>query len=843
MIDYDENKIHRKLELLSPAGSRAAFDAALNAGADAIYLGTDKFNARRGAENFSLDELTNVIKQAHLRNVMVYITFNTIISDEELPVAVERLAAVCDAGADAVIVQDWGLFNIIKRIMPNLPVHASTQMNAHNTAMVKLLEEKGAKRVTLARELSIGEIEKICASTALEIEAFIHGALCFSYSGQCLFSSMVGNRSGNRGLCPQACRMGYELVVAGKKEEVWPIPGRHILSTRDLCGIRLIPELAKAGVTALKIEGRMKSPEYVATVTRIYRSAIDRYTDDPDRFTITDDEIDELQEAFSRGFTEGYFKKIRDARMMSFERPNDRGIFLGRVTYLDVYKAKLGIQIRRELCVGDEIEIWVTKGGRIKVKVEDLFIDNKLVKCAPAGSKVVITIKAKRHKIKAGDRVFRTYNVNIAKKAKDAIQGADAKRIPISVSAYIEVGEPIVLKASVIGSGTYPEVEIKSEFPAERAERRTLSEDDVITQLNRLGNTVYKVESWDIHVGSGVMVPLGKLNDLRRGLTRELDNLRLSAYERPKISIKKARDKLLEIIKPEPVERTGKPALAADISNIGQAHKAAEAGADWIYIRPGLSRVGGPDLSLFSELRSSSGIKLALATGNIIHEHEAKTLVEFIKDNNVNLDALLVDNIGMFYLARGIGLPIILDYHINNFNMVSTRFFKEAGAFRITLSPELALDQIAVISNSVDVESESLVHGWLEIMTAEHCVPSTSKGSCNVCSSRKFYIIDQKGFKFPVEQDTECRSHIYNSHELYMLPNIEKLISAGIASMRLLLNRYEPEAVGEAVSLYRRAIDLISSGVNDITPVLKQAERTVLRDTQTTTGHFFRPTQ
>ncbi|HZD59461.1 MAG TPA: peptidase U32 family protein, partial [Anaerolineae bacterium] len=287
----------KQLELLAPAGNRSSFEAAINNGADAIYLGIDKFSARRQAENFPIGELADVVREAHLRDVRVYVAFNTLISDDELPSAVESLAHISNAGVDSVIVQDWGILRTVKHAFPELGVHTSTQMNTHNVAAVKLLEQMGVNRITLARELSIDEIVGICSSTDVPIETFIHGALCFSYSGQCLFSSMVGNRSGNRGLCPQACRMSYTLVAGGDREEVWPTPGNHLLSTRDLCGMRLIPELARAGVRALKIEGRMKSPEYVATVVRVYRHAIDRYFQDPEYFSVSEDEIDELREA------------------------------------------------------------------------------------------------------------------------------------------------------------------------------------------------------------------------------------------------------------------------------------------------------------------------------------------------------------------------------------------------------------------------------------------------------------------------------------------------------------------------------------------------------------------
>jgi len=839
------SKKKKKIELLAPAGNMLAFEAALNAGADAIYLGIDKFSARRGAENFALDELDGVIKQAHLKGVKVYVAFNTLIADEELQTAVESLALISNAGADAVIVQDLGIFDLVKKLIPGLRIHASTQMNTHNLEMVKFLEDKGAKRITLARELSIDEVSKICDASNIEIETFIHGALCFSYSGQCLLSSMVGNRSGNRGLCPQACRLSYDLIVSDEGEEVWPTPGKHLLSTRDLSGIKLIPELANAGIKALKIEGRMKSPEYVATVVRIYRNTIDRYLNNPESFTVSDEEVDELREIFSRGFSESYLKGINDNRMMSFERPSNRGLFLGRTTYMDVYTGRLGLQIKHELCIGDEVEVWVTRGGRVKARVDELYVNDVPVECAPAGSKAVIVVKGKRHTIKPGDRVFRVHNEKLVKTARETISGAKAKRIPVDFSVRIEIGKPVEAKAKVSDYSDGWQAELKSEFDAEQGEKRTLSRNDVIAQFGRLGNTVYEPNSWDIDIEPGAMVPLGKLNDLRRNLVDALNDSRLQVYKRPKVSVKEVKKCLVDAMGPEAGIKRSKPLLAVDLSNTAQALESAKNGADWLYVRTGLSRLdgGNVDFESIAEIKAATGVKVALATGNILHQEEVDSFLGFIDAKQELFDAVLAGNFGIYHALRDFELPLFVDYHVNIFNRISSKVFREAGASRICISPELTLDQIRAITGAVDLDFETLAHGWLEVMTAEHCVPSASKKSCDVCSSRQFYIQDQKGFRFPVEQDINCRSHVYNSKELYLLPNTGNLVNAGISSLRLLLNRYEPEVAGKITALYREAIDLVSSGVEDISSVLKKAERIMPQLKEATTGHYFRAVQ
>ncbi|HEY3374222.1 MAG TPA: DUF3656 domain-containing protein [Candidatus Aquicultor sp.] len=837
--------MNKNLELLAPAGNRTAFNAALNSGADAIYVGIDKFSARRGADNFTIEELYDAIKDAHLKGVRVYVAFNTVVSDEELPSAIENLVKIYNTGTDAVIVQDWGVFKLVRELLPGIRLHASTQMNTHNVEMAKFIEEHGASRITLARELSIEEIHDICTATDIEIETFIHGALCFSYSGQCLFSSMVGNRSGNRGMCPQACRMSYELLVPGKKEEVWPTPGRHLMSTRDLAGIKLIPELAEAGVSALKIEGRMKSPEYVATVVRIYRAAIDRYKGDPDNYHVSDEEIEELKEAFSRGFTEGYMKGVRDGQLMSFERPSDRGVLIGRVTYLDVYTARLGIQLRSELCIGDEIEVWVSQGGRVRSKVGKLFVDDKAVDCAPQDSKAVVIVEGKRHRINTGDRVFRVHNEKLVRAAREVIKRGGDRKIPIHMSARIEIDKPLEFTARVAEPYGNETSEVTSGFLAERGEHRSLTDIDVIAQLNRLGSTEYEVESWDIKIEEGAMVPLGKLNELRRDLIERLDAVRLKAYRRQNLSARRALDELDDIMAPQktpPKKGKAKPILAADVSTVDQARSAAVSGADWIYIRPGLKRLEPVDFERLTDLRSATGVRIAYATGNILHEKEITSLMKFLEENNGSFNAVLADNFGLFEPVQTLGLPVFLDYHVNTFNRVAARFFMEEVAARICLSPELTLDQVREITSSISWPFEVLAHGWLEVMTTEHCVPSASKKSCATCAYKSFYIKDEKGFKFPIEQDSNCRSHIYNSRELYLLPNTGNIIDAGVSSIRLLLNRYEEKEVRDVVAAYREAIDLITAGNPDITSVLKKADNLFHRQ-ESTTGHFFREVQ
>jgi putative protease len=328
--NYLEDNILKYIELLAPAGSKEAFYAAVNNGADAVYLGGKIFNARQFANNFSNEDLKEIIAYAHFHGVKVYITVNTLIADTEIKDLLEYLVFLRNSGVDAIITQDLGVAKLVKEYIPDLELHASTQMTIHNSPGVQFLKEQGFKRVVLSRECSLEDIKNIHKEDKTELEVFIHGALCICYSGQCYMSSMIGGRSGNRGKCAQPCRLGYELMNDQGQKLTDESFGKHLLSPKDLNTSEFLIELLEAGVTSLKIEGRMKRPEYVATVVRIYRQILDQYyAHEP--ISLTDENKRDLKQIFNRDFTSGYFIKNQGADLMSYKKPNNRGIFLGRV--------------------------------------------------------------------------------------------------------------------------------------------------------------------------------------------------------------------------------------------------------------------------------------------------------------------------------------------------------------------------------------------------------------------------------------------------------------------------------------------------------------------------------
>jgi collagenase-like PrtC family protease len=395
-------------ELLSPAGSFEALIAAVENGADAVYLGLKKFNARRQAENFSFEELREAVDYAHSKGVKIYLAFNILIKNSELKEALESVVKAFNLGVDAVMLQDFGLSYLLRKHYPQIPLHASTQMNVHNLSQLSFLEKIGFKKAILSRELSLPEISFLCRKTSLEIEVFVHGALCFSYSGQCFFSSLVGRRSGNRGLCAQPCRFSYELWSDKEREKTI---GPYLLSTSELMALSKLEDLWKAGVKALKIEGRLKSPEYVAATTRIYRETLDKiWRGEKENQLSLKRKIEVLAETFNRGFNCAYLEGRSGNELMSYSRPNHRGVFLGRVTFVNQYTGEVCLRLRRTLSIGDEVEFWVEEGGRVTHKVGKIKVNGKERSNAGEGEKAILFPVEERHRIKVGDRVFRKFN-------------------------------------------------------------------------------------------------------------------------------------------------------------------------------------------------------------------------------------------------------------------------------------------------------------------------------------------------------------------------------------------------------------------------------------------------
>jgi putative protease len=821
-----------EIELLAPAGDWEAFLAAVENGADAVYLGGKLFSARKSANNFAVEEIKAACNYAHLRGCRVYVTVNTLIDKSELADAITFLTKLYNIGVDAVIVQDVGLMYLAGKLLPNLPLHASTQMAIINSYGAELLREVGLERVVLARELSLENIAKIHRRVPeVELEVFCHGALCVSYSGQCLMSSLIGGRSGNRGACAQPCRLTYKLVDEQGQEVTVTEVGEHLLSPKDLFTLDLLPEMVSAGVKSLKIEGRMKRPEYVATVAANYYQGLDRLANGAGTAEDTfSEEERELKQIFNRDFTRAFLAGNPGRDYISYKRPNNRGLLLGRVTRFDKNTNQAQIKLELPLTVGDGIEVWVSQGGRVATSVGRILAGNQQVTEASAGQAVVIDLPKR---VNPGDRVFKTHDQKLITKAQSTYREGK-KKISLTLRAEVALEKPFRLELWD-DQGNFALAE--SQVVGVKAEKRPILEENLMEQLHRLGNTSFIIGDARLSIEPGVMLPVSVINSVRRSAIEKLEAKRLAAYAREKLDAAQVlagfNQLLNEYMPADPAkganskgqqtkkEKT-RPELLVSIGSLPALKAALAAGASGVYL-------GGEQFRRRNNFTSGElveGIRLCkqeqakaiLALPRIIHDNQLpaglKELLAAVKE--VRPDGILIGNLGGIKLAKAFfpGLPVYGDYYLNAFNWASTVFFHCQGLAQVTLSPEMTLRQIQGLAAG-KISLEILVHGTMLMMTTEYCPVGSLAGGrrtgvdCSMpCINRQYGLKDRMNFIFPVEQDKYCRSYIYNPKKLCMIEHIRELADLGVKSWRLELKNANPDEVRQTVKLYLRELEL-----------------------------------
>lgn len=803
-MSFDESFTRKVPELLAPAGGPEAFRAALANGADAIYLGVEILNARRGAENFTLDTLGHACRVAHLSGAKVYLTANVVVLPSELSQALALIDDAWALGVDAVIVQDLGLLRAVRMTLPHVRVHTSTQVNSHNTATIAVLEEKGVSRVTLAREVSLEEIAAFTDSQRVEIEAFVHGALCICYSGQCLMSSLIGGRSANRGQCAQPCRLPYELV--GEDGVALATPGAHLLSPKDLAGISVLGRLVEAGVSAIKIEGRMKSAEYVALVTGVYRAALDRAVADPDAYVVRDGEQAVLSEAFSRGFSEAYLISERGNDMMSYTRPNNRGVPIGRVVAAE--SGSVTVLLDGELDAADSIEFW-TSAGRFAQPAGPLGYDGGTHSVAPQGTRVTLTVQ---EQVGKGDRVFRVRNAVLTAAAERTFSG-DGRPVPLRVAvSAVEGGALAVEVVDALGrrgSALGPIVEA--------ARTKSLTVDEVIEHVGRFGGTPYVAESWDVELSTGVGLGFSALHRVRREALADYEDCVLvpwSARERrsPAVPVMKRGSRS---------KRRAVPELVVAVESRAVAKAALEAGASVVHVPTYLMRA-----------QDSADPGWVPLLPRILHDREFSEALEFASRGAT----VVAGNLGAVAQAASRGAKVDAHWSLNAVNSLAVAELADLGASRVWLSPELTGVQIAQIARESECDVGTLVYGRQEVMVTEHCVlmaEGACDRQCRGCGrrARRHALRDRKGYEFPVITDVTGRSHVYNSVPLDLLAALPELVDAGVAAVRVDLAIETPDEAFEVVRTVKRAIDAAAAGAP-----LPQAAR----EGRTTSGHYYR---
>ena len=794
------------VELLAPAGSREALVAAVENGANAIYLAGNAFGARAYASNFDREALREAIHFAHLRKVAIHVTVNTIVADEEMGPLRDYLRFLYEAGADAVLVQDLGVARVAHETVPDLPLHASTQMSVSSLEGVRALAELGFKRVVLARELSLKEIRHICAHAPVEIETFMHGALCVCYSGQCLMSSMIGGRSGNRGRCAQPCRLPYTLVDEKGQDVLGDKAGSYLLSPRDLSTIDVIPDLIEAGVSSLKIEGRMKRPEYVATVVRTYREAIDTYYAGKG-YAVTQEERDDLAQIFNRDFTTAYLEGRPGKAMMSDRRPNNRGLLIGRVTAYDWDARIVTVKLSGRLGLGDQVDFWVKVGGRVTATISALTdAKGRAVEEGQAGDTVSFAIPSA---VRDHDRVFKVYDARLMERAKETYaSGAPVRRIPVAIAVRAAIGEPLTV---AICDGEGHRAEGKTDFIGESARKRPLSEETIRKQVSRLGTSVYEMKSLHCDIAGEVMVPMSEINEARRKAVEALDALRLKEIE--------AREH-----RPEPkfTDRIARPTpkkarFLVAVDTLGKAEAALAAGADGILFG-GESyehRVIAPEeYERAWQMAREAGARIDFNTPRIVHDGQQKHVERLLAAFAAfPPDAVHVHNIAMLALVRRLtDFAIHADYSLISYNKQTLAFLKDYGASGATLSPELTAKEIRQLAKESPLPLTCIVHGRLELMVSNYCVTGSFLGGCGEgpctqpCTRGHFALKDRKDALFPLAMDQFCHMHVLNSKVLSMMPHAMKFRAAGIETMQIEAKAMGEKEIAAIVKAYRKAM-------------------------------------
>ena len=737
-------------ELLSPAGNMESALAAINAGADAIYVGGKNFSARNLAQNFSDEALESLIDYATLRGVKIYIAVNTLYKNAEIPLVLDFVCKMHAAGAAAFILQDVGLVHLLKTHLPDIELHASTQMTVHSTAGAKYMQHLGFSRVVLARELSLKEITEIKNATDIEPEVFVHGALCYSYSGQCLMSSLIGGRSGNRGKCAQICRTKYDLLSDGhiKKQG-------YLCSPKDMNTLEILGDIVAAGATSLKIEGRMKSPEYVYLVTKAYREMLDT------SFVSAETQQNLLQ-IFNRGgsFSAGYYNTYASLDMMSTVTPKSSGTKVGIVI-----NAKKGeIKFTASLHPGDGIEIWTNDGNHVGMGISKKILAGETVRFSIVGN------------IAAGNLVYKSHDNGLVSSTKKEMAAA-TRRQKVTCEVKAIPGEKFCFNVSAQGAAvtTYGNI-------VESAVNAPITKEEILAQLSKAGNTPFELEFTKVRIGENVFFAKSDLNRLRRSALDALQEEILRNIKRPLASVK------LELSVAKAPSQQQK--LTVQISDAKHLPAVLKADIVRVYIPYSQEILALPkyDTEIFVALPHISRNET---------EAEIKTLLPQLE--NSNIDGYLVSTWGQLEILKSLSTKktIYLNYTFNIFNNWAMESFAGYG---ITLSQELNIHEIKSMSAKA---FELVVYGKQILMSAHNC----PVGLYGICKQQGYHLRDKMGMEFPILTDCHrCTAHILNSKTLDTAPKFAALKATNADSFRLIFATEDDATICETISRYKKAL-------------------------------------
>ena len=852
MSDHSRTPAKKILpELLAPAGSPEAFRAAIAAGADAVYLSGKRFGARKFAANFSDAEIEESVNFAHARGVRVYVTVNTLIHDREIAGTIEYLIWLYSIGVDAVLIQDIGIAALAREIIPDLVIHASTQMTIHNADGVRWAAEQGFSRVVLARELSLAEVERIAhdtKDTGVGLEVFAHGALCYGYSGQCLLSSVIGGRSGNRGMCAQPCRKPYTLVTAstdsyGRPEKMQPLPsrGQYLLSPKDLCTYRHLPALVASPIASLKIEGRMKSPDYVAVVVAAYRQALDATATGT---TPPPDEMNNLLLAFNRGFTTGYIFGDRHQALMGRDAPDNRGLYIGRVSRYDAKTRTASIRIENDIFPkpGDGLffagqDNFTGKNrltGKDRITGQDSFTRQDRIagkdtftgqerpeelfgfslNTIPVRTKGEIQLPVPQP-VSPNTRVYITSSVDLAARARQIISHPSTilrHPVPLDLTVSVDDRDRLSLEGRIHpGNGKEIIVSHRPDITLVPAESRPLTAELMEQQMRKSGGTPFVIESVMMQHLGNLFAPLAELNRARREFLTFAES-ELVAASRPSgelVERAKSRwqDKAADYTATTPVASLVKSAspltLAVYADSLDTVRMAAESGCDRVYFEPDIPVEGTvsccshpahagtkEQIQTAIELCRAHNIPLVWKFPRITRTVFTDTVLPLVPQiEEMGIAGIMVENPGMVHAIHKL-VPLTTisgSTGLNVFNHATAGKLSERVQL-LTLSPELSREECRLLvsaarNQGLDTSFAMIVQGIIDAIISDDCLlepPQHCHGDAGIQKEIFYGIRDSTGHVFPVRIDNECRTHIGNSAELCLVDHLPEIIDMGI---------------------------------------------------------------
>ncbi|MEI7733112.1 MAG: DUF3656 domain-containing protein [Verrucomicrobiota bacterium] len=805
----------RRPELLAPAGNWECARAAVENGADAIYFGLESFNARMRADNFTLANLPELMNFLHRRGVRGYVCFNTLVFANELAEAEQQLRAIIAAGVDAAIVQDVGICRLIRELSQDFPIHASTQMTITSAAGVAFARELGCQLVVLSRECSIKEVEAIRTAQSAEmpmpLEMFIHGALCVAYSGQCLTSEALGGRSANRGVCAQACRMPYELISDG---QLVPLGDRrYLLSPQDLAGVERLPELIRAGIASLKIEGRLKTPEYVANITRVYREALDQAgqamnenpaatvrVSTPDRY--------DMEMAFSRGLYTGWLDGVNNQQLVHGRFGKKRGVFLGAV--LRILNERVLLKLEGPLKPGDGVVFDAghpdeeEEGGR----VYELFPANPRQTQIGKGNEVWLAFghgDLDFTRIQLGDKVWKTSDPELDRRLRTTFTAEQLRfQRPICLEIQGAVGEPLRLKAiDEFGCVT----ETASTMPLATANKQPLTTEKLRDQLSRLGGTPFFLESINNQTQGSIILPVSELNRLRRELVASLETQRLQSVHwtvRPESPV--ATRKFTTQPAPGPSE------LSVLVRDLAQLTAALRCGVNTLYCDFEDPKKYREAVRMVHESCSCQGPQRTVwvAPPRIFKPGEEWQLEQV---RSCNADGYLLrnyDHLRFFANDRRMG-----DYTFNIANAWAADYFKHQHRLeRVTASYDLNIEQLTALLRSAPPEwFEVTIHQHIPMFHMEHCVfcaflsSGTDYTNCGrPCDKHEVQLRDRVGAEHPVKADVGCRNTVYHARAQTGAEAVSQMIALGVRHFRLEFLNEPLDQVERTITRYRQLL-------------------------------------